>query len=220
MSIKPIQPHEPKTCRRCSRAMPWGAFRIDPRYGTPRSWCRQCERDERSAYYYARKRTRPTTAERFWAKVDKRNGPLLAPELGRCWIWTGATKPNGYGSFRSADSRRTESAPRVAFRLEHGHDATPQCLHRCDGGSIGCVRPEHLYAGTHADNMRDKVERGRFTVHLGSSHHNAKLEEWEAAAIKCQAVERGSGVRLARLFGISKAVVSKIRLGQAWGHLC
>jgi hypothetical protein len=35
--------------------------------------------------------------ERFWKKVDK-NGPVPAhrPELGPCWLWTGALVGRGY----------------------------------------------------------------------------------------------------------------------------
>ncbi len=46
--------------------------------------------------FYERKPKDPRP--RFWAKVD-RDGPLLSPYLGRCWVWTGATSPKGYGHF-------------------------------------------------------------------------------------------------------------------------
>lgn len=38
-----------------------------------------------------------TYEQRFWAKVDK-NGPVVRPELGPCWIWTGNRDPWGLRS--------------------------------------------------------------------------------------------------------------------------
>jgi hypothetical protein len=37
---------------------------------------------------------RPDLTERYWPQVDK-NGPTVRPELGPCWIWTGASS-DGY----------------------------------------------------------------------------------------------------------------------------
>lgn len=74
-----------------------------------------------------------------------------------CWTWTGQTS-NGYG--RTTYGDRSEAAHRVSWRLHRGDipDGS-MVLHRCDNPP--CVNPNHLYLGDHAQNMRDRSERGR-----------------------------------------------------------
>lgn len=97
-----------------------------------------------------------TAEERFWAKVDK-NGPTIRPELGPCWVWTGAiVSSTGYGAFSL--NGRPIPAHRAAFFFS-GESLTNQALHHCDNRP--CVRRTHLYDGTQGDNVRDMVERGR-----------------------------------------------------------
>jgi len=103
-------------------------------------------------------RKRPL-AERFFAKVDK-NGPIIRPDLGPCHLWTGSTDGDGYGQIGlGARGEGLEKAPRVAFFLEHGRWPEPCALHKCDNPP--CVRPDHLFEGTKADNMRDMANKGR-----------------------------------------------------------
>jgi hypothetical protein len=68
-----------------------------------------------------------TLAERFARKVDE-NGPMpeACPELGRCHLWTGARKSNGYGNI-SVDGRMVTAA-RVAFFLKRGRWPEPCAL--------------------------------------------------------------------------------------------
>lgn len=126
-----------------------------------------------NAWRFARRNTcgRPcrvnmTIAEKFWRRVDK-NGPVPShrPELGPCWLWTAYRNGDGYGilsvGLKSAGTGRTVGAHRVAFFVAHGRWPEPQALHACDGGSIGCVRPEHLFEGTQKDNMADCSAKGR-----------------------------------------------------------
>lgn len=88
---------------------------------------------------------------RFWAKVVKSEG---------CWLWTGFKKSTGYG-VRSWKNRRGERTHRIAWMLERG-EIPPglHVLHHCD--TPACVRPDHLWLGTHAENMKDGHEKGRF----------------------------------------------------------
>lgn len=101
----------------------------------------------------------------FWANVDKENGPVH-PTLGRCWIWTAAREPDGRGA-AWRDGKKV-GAPRFAWEEIHGGTSL-WILHHCDNPS--CVRPDHLYAGTHANNNGDRVRRGRSSRGLVHGAH-------------------------------------------------
>ena len=88
--------------------------------------------------------------ERFWSKVQKIDGG--------CWLWIAYRDSKGYGSF-GLDGK-VRKAHRVAYELTYGPlPEGAHVLHSCDNPS--CVNPQHLRAGTHVDNMRDRVEHGR-----------------------------------------------------------
>ena len=97
------------------------------------------------------KHSKRSVSERFSGKV--------APDAATgCWLWKDSLDKDGYGKLW-VDGRNVR-AHRVAWMLAHGDP--PQdalILHRCDRPA--CVRVDHLYAGTPADNMKDKAARGR-----------------------------------------------------------
>src|SRR6266446_1023941 len=100
----------------------------------------------------------------FWSKVDK-NGPIPThyPELGPCWIWTGALARGGYGKFRNGT--KTVRAHRFAYELEHGpierdiFGEEVHTMHLCDNPA--CVRGSHLSKGMQSENIADMVVKGR-----------------------------------------------------------
>ncbi len=76
-----------------------------------------------------------------------------------CWTWTGSLGKWGYGHFR-VDSK-TMLAHRVSWMLHNGE--IPNGLfvcHHCDNPK--CVNPEHLFLGTHQDNIDDMMSKGRY----------------------------------------------------------
>src|SRR6185436_17900252 len=54
--------------------------------------------------------------------------------------------------------------------------------HHCDNKP--CVRPDHLYVGTRADNTRDAYARGQKLPNRGSRASTAKLTESQVIEIR------------------------------------
>jgi hypothetical protein len=74
-----------------------------------------------------------------------------------CWLWTASTYRNGYGVFRYDNEHY---AHRVLYKLMVGPiPSGASVLHHCDTPS--CVRPDHLFLGTQADNIADMDSKGR-----------------------------------------------------------
>lgn len=217
-----------KSCSKCGRVKPTTPEFFRPDRDNPEltsAQCRACENEYAKGRRLANpkpKKRRGPVAVRFWRKVNK-DGPILVPELGPCWVWTGATH-NGYGSMfvgkRADGGKHQEDAHRVAFFVEHGRWPAPMALHKCNGGASGCVRYDHLYEGDNADNMRDRVRTGGYaTAPRGSNHPNAKLSEEMVRAMRARMESGATGASLAREYGLSAAVVSKIKRRQAWQHV-
>jgi HNH endonuclease len=97
----------------------------------------------------------------FWARIDIR-GP------DECWPWKAGKRMSAEGRNYGVAffEGRHEQAHRVAFRLTHGYWPS-NGRHSCDNPP--CCNPAHILDGTHADNMNDKVARGR--TRGGRQHH-------------------------------------------------
>ena len=88
----------------------------------------------------------------FWSLVKKTSG---------CWIWEGGRDGKGYGRVWHEGKRK--GAHRVAYELVVGKIPTGMCAcHHCDNPI--CVNPEHIFIGTHKDNMRDCTAKSRNTL--------------------------------------------------------
>lgn len=89
---------------------------------------------------------------RFWTKVAVTD---------YCWEWSANRCQDGYGMFKL--NGKDVKASRVAYAIVNGEiPADLHVLHKCDNPC--CVNPDHLFTGTHQDNMLDRQRKGRGKV--------------------------------------------------------
>lgn len=155
--------------------------------------------------------------QRFWSKVNKR-GPRRAGQSGRCWNWTGATIAQGYGQLGDGKGALV-LAHRLSWRIFHDREIPKglEICHHCD--TPGCVRPTHLFLGTHSDNRLDAVKKDRVRFCRGEQSHLHKLKTPQVISIRDMRDRGVSGPEVARLFGISSSQVYRIARRESWSHL-
>jgi len=134
-----------------------------------------------------------------------------------CWLWTGALFDDGYGAFQVIG--RARRAHRFAYLHFVGEILDGMLvLHRCD--TPRCVRPDHLWVGTSADNMRDMAAKGRgyFQKHPermprrdqhGEKNGSAKLSTVDVLTIR-SLVGKISQSEIGRRFGITQGTASRV----------
>jgi hypothetical protein len=88
-------------------------------------------------------------------------------------------------------------------------------LHICHNRD--CINPDHLYEGTHLDNMRDMVQSGRSAK--GSRQGSSKLTEYQVEEIKDELARGVSGATLAHKHGVHKSQISRIKNNKTWIHV-
>jgi hypothetical protein len=154
-------------------------------------------------------------AERFWSKVDK-NGPVPehCPELGPCWVWTGHIRKDGYGAINIDGV--SELTHRVSYLLNIG-PLTLWALHKCDNRP--CVRPDHLFEGTHDDNMADMQTKGRGHSLRGELNGYAKLTDERVREIRRLDAEGWPEILIADEISVHQTTVHRVLAGKTWRHV-
>ena len=143
-----------------------------------------------------------TLQERFWEKVKK---------TPNCWIWIANKNKKGYG--RIWEGGRNFFSHRMSWWLAFGDiEGDLRVLHKCDNPS--CVRPSHLYLGTHADNGADKARKGRAA--RGEKNGNRKLRNEDVYIIR---KSKDSAKQLAHAFGMHVTQIYNIRKRKQWSHV-
>ena len=152
--------------------------------------------------------------QRFWAKVNK------TANADDCWEWIAGKSPKGYGHFSKGGNNGMSRAHRVSYELNIGPipDELLVC-HRCDNPS--CVNPNHLFLGTHKDNVADRVNkgRGRYYAHSGESNGRAKLTTKQVQEIRNRIAAGEKQSLIADDYGVTKETVSAIKRAKVWKHL-
>lgn len=146
--------------------------------------------------------------DRFWRQVRKTDG---------CWLWMAGRDKDGYGAFRARlDGVLHTRAHRFSYHLNKGRiPFSLSICHTCDNPA--CVRPDHLFLGTMAENMADKMAKGRHrAVGRGEKHPLAKLTDEQVRAIL---LDPRPDARLANEYNVSTETIAGIKRRDTWKHL-
>lgn len=169
-------------------------------------------RFEITAEFLAEQGFSPTFTSRFWAKVQRSDA---------CWLWTGCRNRLGYGRIACGGvTFNSILANRASWILHFGPIPEGKCvLHSCDNPP--CVNPNHLFLGTHDDNMKDMVLKERATCadHHGEANGQAKLTTGQVQEIRLLYAAGDLTQReLGKQFHVARRTVGAITSGTNWKH--
>lgn len=139
---------------------------------------------------------------RFWKYVYKSNHES-------CWNWIGAKLPTGYGVLSYQDNGKTRriNAHRLSYIIHVGEIPHALCIcHHCDNPS--CVNPNHLFLGTHRDNVMDMIRKGR---RGNTSHRKISPGQEQELIIELNLSSPGILERLSKKYGVSPETIRKYR---------
>jgi len=125
---------------------------------------------------------------RYWKYVIVKNG---------CWGWSGS-KSLGYGQLAVTRGMATAKAHRISWFIHYGR--IPKGLsvcHKCDNPE--CSNPEHLFLGTHKENMVDAHKKGRLRFYKQGSGEKNNVAKCTMEQIKKIREEFAAGATLAEL---------------------
>ena len=136
---------------------------------------------------------------RFWNNVKI----ISHSNSNQCWEWQGSKLPNGYGVTTDGVGNTVLAHRYVAGLTGNIHGQV--VMHVCDNPA--CVRPDHLFVGSQADNMQDMLNKQRKT---SKANHSIVRD------IRTKTLTRAE---YATKYNISEYTVGDIQRRTTWKHV-
>lgn len=131
-----------------------------------------------------------------------------------CWEWNRGRGRSGYGGFTL--NRKSCAAHRASYEAFIGPIPSGMHIcHKCD--NRGCCNPEHLFIGTHRDNMNDAAIKGRTSQ--GSSRHNAIIDDSIARRVFDMISQRRSYKEIMSALNVTRHIIYSIKKGFSWNKV-
>lgn len=135
-----------------------------------------------------------------------------------CMEWLGYVNPKGYGKL--LHDSKSYRAHRLSYQIFVG-DITKgkEVCHTCD--NTKCINPNHLFLGTHQENMIDMCKKKRhiFAIQKGSEKPQSKLNEVQVRSIKRLLAKKWKQRDIAERFSVHQTVIRDINLNKTWRHV-
>lgn len=150
-------------------------------------------------------------------KLERFNQRVFVAPNG-CWLWLGGLGKRGYPHF--SWNQKTLYAHRISWELFRGPiEEGKDVCHNCPGGDNPmCVNPDHLFIGTHTENMADMLRKGRRRC-WGEKARTAKLKNEQVIVIRALAAKGWKQQNIADLYGVRQTTISQIVTESSWRHL-
>jgi hypothetical protein len=140
----------------------------------------------------------------------------IGPDGDGCRLWVRSLNSEGYGQFWNG--HRGVRAHRYSYELHHGVTVPTDLLvlHTCDNRA--CIKVDHLFVGTVADNKADEIAKRRHR--FGSKAPRAKLTEAQIPEIR-RLLARGDlrASQIGAMFGVKDDAIWRIACGRRWRHV-
>lgn len=148
---------------------------------------------------------------RYWEQVDTSGG------RDACWPWIGSRDKNGYGVFSTGGKHFLATRWGYTHRIGPIPDGLFIC-HACDNPP--CQNDRHWFTGTHADNMADKMAKGRQRNVRGVHQHDAKLTDELVREIRARYATGGvTQAQLGSEYGVSQHAICLVTRRKTWKHV-
>lgn len=142
---------------------------------------------------------------------------IIIPENDNdCMKWNGYINPSGYGKL--CHNWKSYRASRLSYQIFIGKiPENMEVCHKCDNTT--CVNPNHLFIGTHTDNMRDMSKKGRQNILRGEQKKLSKLKEKDIVEIRIKLKEGLTQKEIGKIYGVDATIIGDIKLNKIWRHV-
>jgi len=157
---------------------------------------------------------------REWSLQERLEKNIITVQDTGCWEWQAYKNEAGYAIMSL--NNKTTRVHRIAYEL-YNESKIPNGLivcHSCDNPC--CINPEHLWLGTHADNVNDKVNKGRAMGGSNKGEINPQriLNEYEVLEIR-EKYSTGNYTQeeLGTEYSVSRSAIKMVVNRNNWKHI-